>query len=59
VLRQHLRHERLELDHLAIADLSALFLRERLLERPALIHGGCRNHAAAVGHRFHALKLAC
>ena len=58
VLGQHLGHERLELFHLAIADLAAFFLRERLLQRAALVHGRRRNHAALVRDGLHSCQLA-
>ena len=41
-----------------VADLAALFLGERLLERAALIHRRRGNHAALVGNGLHARELA-
>jgi hypothetical protein len=57
VRRQHFRDERFELLHHRVVDVAALFLGQRLLQRAALIHRGCRDDAAAIGHLLHACQL--
>ena len=57
VRRQHLGDEDLELLHLAVADLAALLLGERLLQRSALIHRRGGDDAALVRHRLHSGEL--
>ena len=57
VPRQHLGHQDLELLEFLGADLAALLLGQRFLQRPALIHGRGGNHAARIRHRLHSRKL--
>jgi len=58
VRREHFGHEDLEFLEITIADVAAALLRERLLQRPALIHRGRGNDAARIRDRLHASQLA-
>ncbi len=58
VRRQHFGDERLELLDVVVADVAALFLGERLLQRSALVHGRRGDDAAVVRNGLHAGQLA-
>ncbi len=60
--RENAAHRHFELAHHRRRDLVDIHAAERgkrLLQVPALIHGGGGDDTALVGERFHALQFTC